>query len=138
MLYSELELLSEAHPELMQMFNLALAKGGLEERMADTGLSLDDLDPASLHEQVTDLLALQASAQWKSRHAELQHLREGLYADLYAEKEAAAVASAAAGGGRAARAIKGFFSKGKAAGEALKGSVGRRVSSAGRRGSNIG
>ena len=30
-------------------------------------------------------------ARWKARHKELQALREGLYADLYAEKEARAM-----------------------------------------------
>ena len=137
MLYSELELLSDAHSELMRTFNLALAKGALEERLADTGLSLDDLEPHSLHEQVNDLLSLQSSAGWRGRHAELQAAREGLYAELYAEKEAQQAIGGAAGGASnlrlgASRALKGIFAKGKSAGANLA----RRAST--RRSSNAG
>ena len=45
----------------------------------------------------------QASARWKARHAELQGLREGLYADLHAEKEARAIGE----GFRAGRKARG-------------------------------
>ena len=87
MLYSELELLGQAHPEVMRTFNLQMAKGALEEKLVDTGMSIDDLDQTELERQINDLLTMQAGARWKARHAELQALREGLYADLYAEKE---------------------------------------------------
>ena len=90
-LYSELELLAAAHPELVRKFNLALARAALEERLAETGESIDDLDPERLQGEIEDLLSLQAAARWKSRHAELQAAREGLYADLYAEKDGAAL-----------------------------------------------
>ena len=91
MLYSELELLGETHPELMRTFNLQMAKGALEEKLADTGMSVDDLEQPALERHINDLLTMQAGARWKARHKELQALREGLYADLYAEKEARAM-----------------------------------------------
>ena len=130
MLYSELELLAEAHPSILRAFNLAMAKGALEERLAETGLSLDDLTPEQLGEEVNDLLALQAAARWKARHAELQAVREGLYADLYAEKEATALG---ADRGRHA-SIKGIFAKAASrAGQAIKGGSRRSSSRASRR-----
>ena len=103
MLYSELELLGETHPELMRTFNLQMAKGALEEKLADTGMSVDDLEQPALERHINDLLTMQAGARWKARHKELQALREGLYADLYAEKEARAMNERLAeqrGGGR--------------------------------------
>ena len=116
MLYSELELLADAHPETLRAFNLQMAKGALEERLADTGISVDDLDPHSLEQQTVELMAMQAACRWKSRHAELQERREGLYADLYAEKEAheesgsaLGSASAALRGGRRGRSAKATF-----------------------------
>ena len=72
-------------------WRLALARAALEERLAETGESIDDLDPERLQGEIEDLLSLQAAARWKSRHAELQAAREGLYADLYAEKDGAAI-----------------------------------------------
>ena len=154
MLYSELELLGESHPELMRTFNLQasgaphlasprlasphltplhlttsphrarrpqMAKGALEEKLADTGMSVDDLERHVLERHINELLAMQASARWKSRHRELQALREGLYADLYAEKEARMANERIAErrgsdkGGGVGRALKGkmaaFFKK---------------------------
>ena len=119
--------LGETHPELMRTFNLQMAKGALEEKLADTGMSVDDLEQHALERHINELLAMQASARWKSRHRELQGLREGLYADLYAEKEArmanerlgkgaAADRGGAGGGGGVGKALKGklgaFFKKG--------------------------
>ena len=117
MLYSELELLGETHPDLMRTFNLQMAKGALEEKLADTGMSVDDLEQSALERHINELLAMQASARWKARHKELQSLREGLYADLYAEKEsraanerAAAASDAQAKKAGVGKAIKGMFS----------------------------
>ena len=90
MLYSELVLLGETYPDLMRNFNLQMAKGALEEKLADTGMSVDDLEQPALERHINELLMMQAGARWKARHRELQALREGLYADLYAEKEARA------------------------------------------------
>ena len=115
MLYSELELLGESYPDLMRTFNLQMAKGALEEKLADTGMSVDDLEQAALERHINDLLTMQAGARWKGRHVELQGLREGLYADLYAEKEARAVnerlstASRKSAGGAMGQALKGLL-----------------------------
>ena len=105
----------------MRTFNLQMAKGALEEKLADTGMSVDDLEQSALERHINELLSMQAAARWKARHRELQSLREGLYADLYAEKEsraaderlaAQASKSAGGGGGRGlGRAIKGAFAK---------------------------
>jgi CRP-like cAMP-binding protein len=127
MLYSELELLGETYPELMRTFNLQMAKGALEEKLADTGMGVDDLEQPALERHINDLLTMQAGARWKSRHRELQALREGLYADLHAEKESQAVdvlsasngksrSSKGSGGGVGAgvgRALRGVFSRTK-------------------------
>ena len=137
MLYSELELLGETYPELMRTFNLQMAKGALEEKLADTGMSVDDLEQYALERQINELLSMQAAARWKARHGELQALREGLYADLYAEKEAKAALERAdadkkgkGGGGGVGKALKGAFAKaqGKAAG--ALGKAARRLSEA--------
>ncbi len=80
MLYSELELLGAAYPDLLKKFNLQMAKGALEEKLADTGMTIDDLEQLALERHINDLLALQASAKWREKHHELQDLREGLYA----------------------------------------------------------
>ena len=87
MLFSELELLGETYPELMRTFNLQLARGALEEKLADTGMVLDDLDGGALQRNLEELLRAQQRARWKARHAELQAVREGLYADLHVEAE---------------------------------------------------
>ena len=127
MLFSELELLGDSHPEVMRAFNLQMAKGALEEKLADTGMSVDDLDPHSLEAHIGELVLQQKSNRWRARHAELQDRREGLYADLYAEKEATGIelgsaASALRGGqrGRKAKsALKGLLSKAGTAAKAL-------------------
>ena len=101
----------------MRTFNLQLAKGALEEKLADTGMALDDLEPTAVQRQLNELLRRQADARWKARHAELQELREGLYADLYAEAEAAAAKVKGGGGGKQSkgmgRALKSMFAKPK-------------------------
>ncbi len=96
MLYSEIELLGEAYPELMRIFHLQLARGALEEKLADSGMSIDDLDATSLARQLDELLRRQSDARWKARHAELVAQREGLYADLHAEAEVEAEKAARA------------------------------------------
>ena len=113
MLYSELELLGDTYPELMRTFNLQMAKGALEEKLADTGMSVDDLEQSTLERHINELLSMQASARWKARHVELQGLREGLYADLYAEKESRAANTSKGGkeAGGMGKALKGVFSK---------------------------
>ena len=120
MLYSELELLGETYPDLMRNFNLQMAKGALEEKLADTGMSVDDLEQPALERHINELLMMQAGARWKARHRELQALREGLYADLYAEKEARAAEDARHAkqeggphGGGVGKAVKGLMSKAK-------------------------
>ena len=54
---------------------------------------------------------LQAGARWKSRHKELVNLREGLYADIAAERDAnqkvAAAEEKQQGGATVGKAIKG-------------------------------
>ena len=52
MLYSELELLGESYPDLMRTFNLQMAKGALEEKLADTGMSVDDLEQVSKQQRI--------------------------------------------------------------------------------------
>lgn len=119
MLYSEVELLAEAHTELMRTFQLQMAKGALEAKLADMGMSVDDLEPETLEQQLHDMKSMQMSCRWRARHAELQGLREGLYADLYAEKEAqdgnglrSTGAMGLRGGAKGARkALKGIFAK---------------------------
>ena len=130
MLFSEIELLGETHPELMRTFNLQMAKGALEEKLADTGMSVDDLEQISLERHVNDLLTMQAGARWKARHKELQAIREGLYADLYAEKEARAVNerveqqdSAGKRGGSIGKALKGLLGGGRRKGPSPSGSA---------------
>jgi len=98
-----------------------MAKGALEEKLADTGMSVDDLEQTALERHINELLAMQAAARWKARHKELQSVREGLYADLYAEKESRAAQERAGemqtksgGGGAVGKALKGvgsMFSK---------------------------
>ena len=39
----------ETYPELMRSFNLQMAKGALEEKLADTGMSIEDLEPQPYH-----------------------------------------------------------------------------------------
>ena len=60
MLYSELELLGDTHPDLMRLFNLQLARGALEEKLADTGTSIDELDSDALTRQLEELMRMQA------------------------------------------------------------------------------
>ena len=82
MLFSELELLGETYPELMRTFNLQLARGALEEKLADSGMSIDELDSDSLQRQLQELMKRQAEARWSARHAELVETREGLCARI--------------------------------------------------------
>ena len=88
----------------------------LEEKLADTGMSVDDLEQPALERHINDLLTMQAGARWKSRHRELQQLREGLYAELYAEKEARAVERISSAGGKGGKS-------GGGVGKALRGMV---------------
>lgn len=125
MLYSELELLGDAYPELMRTFNLQMAKGGLEEKLADTGMSVDDLEQNVLERQINELLTMQAGARWKLRHKEVQALREGLYADLYAEKEAHAAN---------ARLQERGAKDGRGVGKTIKGILGGAGNAAGKMG----
>ena len=113
MLYSELELLGESYPDLMRTFNLQMAKGALEEKLADTGMSVDDLEQDSLERHINELLMLQAGARWKSRHRELVNLREGLYAEIAAERDAQQKLAAAEQG-----------EKPQTVGKAIKGALG--------------
>jgi hypothetical protein len=137
MLYSELELLAETYPELMRTFNLQMAKGALEEKLADLGMSVDDIDGERLDREINDLLTKQGVCQWKSRHAELQRAREGLYADLYAEKQAASFSKASAKalrGGGGGGLLKGMFAKaGQATRQAIAGAGARRGGARGAR-----
>ena len=98
-----------------------MAKGALEEKLADAGMSVDDLEQPTLERHINELLLMQGSACWKARHCELQGLREGLYVDLYAEREARAaherqsrmggcVMDDGAGGGAVGKAINPFTS----------------------------
>ena len=59
MLYSEIELLGDAYPELMRKFNLQLAKAALEDKLADTGMTLSDLGDSQLQEQLHALFKKQ-------------------------------------------------------------------------------
>ena len=63
MLFSEIELLGESHPQLMRTFNLQMAKGALEEKLADTGMSVDDLEQPQLERQINELLTMQVGGQ---------------------------------------------------------------------------
>ena len=85
MLYSEIELLGDAYPELMRKFNLQLAKAALEDKLADTGMTLSDLGDSQLQEQLHALFKKQQRGQWKAQHKALQELREGLYREVYEE-----------------------------------------------------
>ena len=126
MLYSELELLGETHTDLMRTFNLQMAKGALEEKLADTGMSVDDLEQTALERHINDLLTMQAGARWKARHRELQALREGLYADLYAEKEVRALNEKLAAQASGDEAAKPRDGSGMGVGKALKGLLGSK------------
>ena len=95
MLYSEIELLGDAYPDLMRKFNLQLAKAALEDKLGDTGMTLADLSDTSLQEQLHALFKKQQRGQWKAQHKQLQELREGLYRDVYEELQAALGPSAA-------------------------------------------
>ena len=64
MLYSEIELLGDAYPELMRKFNLQLAKAALEDKLADTGMTLSDLGDSQLQEQLHALFKKQQRGQW--------------------------------------------------------------------------
>ena len=85
MLYSEIELLGDAYPELMRKFNLQLAKAALEDKLADTGMTLSDLGDSQLQEHLHALFKKQQRGQWKAQHKALQELREGLYREVYEE-----------------------------------------------------
>ena len=99
LMYSEPEQLHDVYPELMNRFNVRLAEGTLEEKLQDTGMTLEDLEAGSRKRQTEQLLKLQASANWKARHHEMVELREGLYADLHDELAAAEEAEAIAARG---------------------------------------
>ena len=91
MLYSEIELLGDAYPELMRKFNLQLAKAALEDKLADTGMTLSDLGDSQLQEHLHALFKKQQRGQWKAQHKALQELREGLYREVYEELHALGV-----------------------------------------------
>jgi len=85
LLYSELELLGDAYPELMRKLNLQLAKAAIEEQLGATGMSLDDLGDAELQRQVKEMLKRQQRGAWGAQHKSLLALREGVYAELLDE-----------------------------------------------------
>ena len=85
LLYSELELLGDAYPELMRKLNLQLAKAAIEEQLGETGMSLDDLGDAELQRQVKEMLKRQQRGAWGAQHKSLLALREGVYAELLDE-----------------------------------------------------
>ena len=98
MLYSELELLGRHLPRADAHLQPADGEGRVGGE-------------ARRHGHVNELLMLQAGARWKSRHKELVNLREGLYADIAAERDAnqkvAAAEEKQQGGATVGRAIKG-------------------------------
>ena len=69
----------------MRKFNLQLAKAALEDKLADTGMTLSDLGDSQLQEQLHALFKKQQRGQWKAQHKALQELREGLYREVYEE-----------------------------------------------------
>ena len=91
-------------------------------------MTIDDLEAETLDEQTHDLLNMQAAAQWKARHAELQGVREGLYADLYAEREKADATATNTNTANLRGGVQGAFAR-----KALKGIFGKAGSALGRR-----
>lgn len=82
LLFSELELLAEAHPKMMGRVMLQIARAAVEEELAASGLYLEDLEAPELQRRLDLLLASQRRAHWKARHGQVLEMCEGFYQQL--------------------------------------------------------